>query len=96
MCSITADTTKHKQTLVIHSIPGSPIENLASEIAKPELDLQLSVNEPLVSSASAQESNLLDVTVESLYSPPEAFQLSGQQFAYIASLPIPVNNEVSV
>ncbi|XP_067942099.1 cilia- and flagella-associated protein 70-like [Watersipora subatra] len=88
-----SDKTKDKQTLTIHSVAGSPIENLASEIPKPELDLQLSVTEPLISSASAQETNLLDVTIESLYSPPEAFQLSNQQFAYVASLPLPINAE---
>lgn len=37
----------------------------------------------------------MNVTVESLFSPPEAFQMSGQQFAYVASLPLPLTTEVS-
>lgn len=65
-----------------------------SELPKPELDLQLSVNEPLVSSTTAEETNLLNVTIESVFSPPDAFQVTGQQFAYVASLPLPMNSEV--
>jgi len=91
---LTADTTKHKQTLVINAIAGSPIENLPADLPRPDLDFQLSVNEPLISSAMAQDTNLMSCTVESLYSPPEAFQLTGQQFVYVASLPLPLNAEV--
>ena len=91
-----ADTTKHKHTLQIHAVAGSPIENLPSDLPKPELDFQLTVTEPLVTTPTSQETNLLNVTIESLYSPPDTFQLTGQQFAYVASLPLPLTAEVSV
>lgn len=91
-----ADTTKHKHTLQVHAVAGSPIENLPSELPRPELDFQLTVTEPLVTSPTSQETNLMNVTIESLFSPPETFQLSGQQFAYVASLPLPLTSEVSI
>lgn len=89
-----ADTTKHKVSLTIHAVPASPIESLPPDAPKPELDVQLSVNEPLISPALAADSATMSITVESLYSLPESWQLaSGQQYTYVATLPFPFTAE---
>lgn len=61
---------------------------------QPEVDIEISVNEPLLDEHQLQEGNLVTITVESLFSPPDTWQLSGPQYFYIASLPIPTTSEV--
>ena len=56
--------------------------------------MQLSVINPLVSEQQKNESNLLAMTIESLYAPPDSFVLTGPQFNYTAALPIPVSKDV--
>ncbi|XP_074658992.1 cilia- and flagella-associated protein 70-like isoform X2 [Tubulanus polymorphus] len=85
--------SKFKHTLQIHSIPGSPLENLPPEHPKPEIDIQLSVNEALISEAQQNEVNLMTVTVGSCYSPPEAWTILGTQFMYTVSMPVPLTSE---
>jgi hypothetical protein len=64
-------------------------------VFQPEVDVMLSVNEPLVDPSQLNAGNLVTVTVESLFSPPESWALTGVQYAYAAALPIPVTAEVN-
>jgi len=83
----------YKYTLVVHSVPGSPLEQVTPDMPRPELDVTISVDEPLLSESQIKESNLLCITTESLYSPPDSWTLSGGQHIYTAALPMPVTNE---
>ncbi|ELU15780.1 hypothetical protein CAPTEDRAFT_154432 [Capitella teleta] len=84
---------KHRISLPIHPMPGSSIDNLPPETPVPELDVQLSVNEPLLSDSQLKECNLMNITMESLYSPPDSWLPTGQQYMYTATLPMPLNAE---
>lgn len=61
---------------------------------QPEIDVLLSVNEPLVDEGQINNSNLVTITMESLFSPPEPWTVTGTQYAYAAALPLPINAEV--
>lgn len=61
---------------------------------QPEVDVLLSVNEPLVDNSQTNAGNLMTITVESLFSPPESWSVTGAQYAYAAALPVPINAEV--
>lgn len=61
---------------------------------QPEVDVGLSVNEPLLDVSQLNAGNLLTVTMESLYAPPESWTLTGTQYAFASALPVPVNGEV--
>lgn len=63
---------------------------------QPELDVVVSVNEPLMDSPQVSTGNLMTITMESLYSPPESWTLAGAQYCYAAALPIPVTADVSI
>ncbi|XP_033101103.1 cilia- and flagella-associated protein 70-like isoform X2 [Anneissia japonica] len=84
---------KYKSTLVIHPLPGSPFENLAPDSPRPELDVVVYVNEPLLTNEQLLESNLMTVTVEAAYSVPESWNPSGTQFLYNVTLPMPITND---
>ena len=62
---------------------------------QPELDVQLSVNDPLLSESQLENCNLASVSIESLYSPPEGWSLTGPQYMYTAAMPLPFMGEVS-
>ncbi|XP_052275784.1 cilia- and flagella-associated protein 70-like isoform X5 [Dreissena polymorpha] len=85
--------TKYRYSLAISPVPGSPMESIPADAPRPEVDVLLSVNEPLVGSGQTHHGNLVTITMESLYSPPEAWGLSGVQYAYAAALPLPINAE---
>ncbi|KAK7502734.1 hypothetical protein BaRGS_00005984 [Batillaria attramentaria] len=85
--------TTYRHTLTIHPLPGSPLESLSPEHPRPEMDVMLAVNEPLLDENQLKEGNLMTVTVESLFSPPETWQLTGTQYYYTAALPVPCNIE---
>ena len=38
--------------------------------------------------------NLMTVTVETMYSPPESWTMAGTQYAYATALPVPVSADV--
>ena len=57
--------------------------------------MTISVNEPLLDETQLTDGNLFAMTMESLYSPPETWTQAGQQYHYVATLPIPVSGEVS-
>ena len=54
----------------------------------------LRVNEALLDEQQMSEGNLMTITVESLFSVPETWQLTGPQYYYSASLPVPYNMQV--
>ena len=56
--------------------------------------MALSVNEPLLDVSQLNAGNLMTVTMETMYSPPETWTVTGAQYAYASALPIPVNGEV--
>ena len=61
---------------------------------QPEVDITVSVDSPLLNATQLKECNLMSVTVESLFSPPEAFTLVGPQFIYTATHPMQLTAEV--
>ena len=63
---------------------------------QPEVDVCLSVEQPLLTETQIKECNLMALTVESLYSPPDAWTLAGAQYVYTSTLPMPVTSEVSL
>ncbi|KAL3873547.1 hypothetical protein ACJMK2_036646 [Sinanodonta woodiana] len=85
--------TKCKYTLTINPLPGSPLESIPPENPRPELDVSVSVNEPLLDETQLKSGNLLTISMESLFSPPEGWPLTGIQYAYVTALPVPVNSE---
>ena len=62
---------------------------------QPELDIEVSVNEPLLSEEQLKDANLFSITVESLFSPPDSWGASGTQYLYTAAMPLPQSAEVS-
>ncbi|XP_053401426.1 cilia- and flagella-associated protein 70-like isoform X42 [Mercenaria mercenaria] len=93
MLPLVKGETKHRYTLVVNPLPGSPLETIPPEAPRPEVDVMLSVNEPLVDNSQLDAGNLMTITVESLFSPPESWTLTGAQYAYAAALPVPVTSE---
>ena len=57
----------------------------------------MSVHEPLLSDDQLKDANLMSMTVESLYSPPESWSAGhsgASNFMYTAALPLPQSAEV--
>ena len=54
----------------------------------------VSVNEPLLNEDQLKENNLMNITVEAAYSVPDAWNPSGTQYMYTATMPIPLTAEV--
>lgn len=65
-------------------------------ILQPELDIQISVMDSILSESQLENCNLMSVTVESLYSPPESWTMTGQQYMYTSALPLPLAGEVGI
>ncbi|XP_055881107.1 cilia- and flagella-associated protein 70-like isoform X2 [Biomphalaria glabrata] len=86
-------TTHIKQTLTLCPFSGSPLENLFQENQKAELDVNVTLNQPLVTDAHFKGSNILTISLGSLYSPPESWTTMSQSYHYGASLPIPITPE---
>nr|XP_006824936.1 PREDICTED: tetratricopeptide repeat protein 18-like [Saccoglossus kowalevskii] len=82
--------TKYKCTLVVHPLTGSPLENAPPDQAKAEMDVVVSVNEPLLTEEQLKDCNLLTVSVESAYSVPEPWNPTGPAFIYNVTLPVPI------
>lgn len=38
--------------------------------------------------------NLMTLTMETMYSPPESWTMAGAQYAYATALPVPVSSDV--
>lgn len=74
--------------------PVTPPAEVTTEHILPEIEVQVSVSQPLLTETQLNNSNLLSVHADSAYSVPEAWQIQmAQQFNYTASLPIPLSNE---
>ncbi|XP_070616887.1 cilia- and flagella-associated protein 70 isoform X3 [Erythrolamprus reginae] len=74
--------------LPVHPLPGSPLEAHRPE-TKASIDVLVSVQESLLTQHQLSEGNLLRVTVEALYSTPEAFITTGPQFNYMVGFQVP-------
>ncbi|XP_050397153.1 cilia- and flagella-associated protein 70 [Patella vulgata] len=85
--------TKVSYTLLVNAVPGSPLESLPAECPQPEIDVNISVQEPLLVDKHLKNGNLIKITMENLLSPPETWTLSGTQYHYAAALPIPVTED---
>ncbi|XP_072171577.1 cilia- and flagella-associated protein 70-like [Diadema setosum] len=85
--------TKYRTTLQIHPLQGSPLEGAAPDAPKPEMDVVVYVNEPLLTEDQLKSGNLLTITSETLYSVPEAWNPTGTQYMYNVTLPIPLTEE---
>lgn len=62
---------------------------------QPEMEVVISVQESLLEGTQIDQGNLMTLTIESLYSPPESWTMTGSQYAYAAALPIPMSADVS-
>ncbi|XP_075258930.1 cilia- and flagella-associated protein 70-like isoform X3 [Convolutriloba macropyga] len=80
------NVTSNRQTIQVHAVPGSAIDNLSPEIPKLELDITLNVTQPLVADI---EANVMAITVESMYSPPDSWNPTHTQYNYSITAPIP-------
>ncbi|XP_056020636.1 cilia- and flagella-associated protein 70-like isoform X2 [Ostrea edulis] len=83
--------TRHHYNLVINPLPGSPLETISPESPKPEMEVVISVQESLLEGTQINNGNLMTLTIETLYAPPETWAMTGAQYAYAAALPIPVS-----
>jgi len=59
------------------------------------LIVNISVDPPLISARDQNHTNAAYITLEGLYSPPEAWVTGASTFVYTAALPIPINDDVS-
>jgi hypothetical protein len=59
------------------------------------LIVNISVDQPLISARDQNHTNAAYITLEGLYSPPEAWVAGASTFVYTAALPIPINEDVS-
>ncbi|KAL5008723.1 hypothetical protein ScPMuIL_014304 [Solemya velum] len=88
--------TNHECTLTVHPFPGSPLEQIPPENPKPELDILLSVNEPLLDDTQLNAGNLMTISLESMFSPPDGWTITGTPHGFAGAIPIPVNSEKEV
>lgn len=61
---------------------------------QPEMEVVISVQESLLEGTQIDQGNLMTLTVETLYSPPESWTMTGTQYAYASALPIPTSADV--
>ena len=55
----------------------------------------MTVDQQLLSEEDFSKSNIVAITVESLYSPPEPWNNATQPYAYTVAMPLPISDEVS-
>ena len=72
------------------------VDLIKLEKFQPEVDIAISVNRPLLEGSQVDMNNLMTITAESLFAPPETWALTGMQYAYAVALPVPQNNEVFI
>ena len=71
--------------------------NYMTLFLQPELDVSVSVNDPILSELQIKETNLMNLTVESLYSPPESWNIQhAAQYIFTAATPMPLSTEVNI
>ncbi|CAF5216862.1 unnamed protein product, partial [Rotaria magnacalcarata] len=59
----------------------------------PLLNFTVSIDQPLIPVRDQSNTNAVRITLEGLYSPPEAWLPGGASFVYTATLPIPINDD---
>jgi hypothetical protein len=57
------------------------------------LEVFVTVDQPLLSNDEFNKSNLLTVTLESMYALPDSWNNNTKDYAYTVSLPIPLNDD---
>jgi hypothetical protein len=88
--------------LTIYPVAGSPLEaqvSSSSENITPEFDAKISVEQPLLLDEEVNKTNLMTITLESMFSPPESWlsaAAASKDYAYSAVLPVPVTDEVNI
>ncbi|XP_052097650.1 cilia- and flagella-associated protein 70-like isoform X3 [Mytilus californianus] len=82
--------TKEVYSLTINPSPGSPLESIPPENPRPTIDVSICVNDHLMDVQEQGIGNLMTVTVETVYAPPESWTMAGTQYAYATALPVPV------
>ncbi|XP_035827894.1 cilia- and flagella-associated protein 70 isoform X2 [Aplysia californica] len=96
LISFVRGATELEQSLIINPVAGSPLETAPPEAPKAELDIKVTVNEPLLDEAQLNDGNLMTVSVGSLYSPPDTWTLTGTQYMYGTALPVPISADKEV
>nr|DBA19215.1 TPA: hypothetical protein GDO54_015081 [Pyxicephalus adspersus] len=81
-----------KVTVPLHPATGSPLEHIHSDV-KPNLEVAVSVPEPLLTESQINDCNLIRVTMEAAYCVPESWNPQGPQYNYVTSLQIPSMGE---
>ena len=79
--------------------PPIPLSEVATSEAQPfpEVDVNLSVSEPLFSNEQLKTTNMMTIGVENLYSVPDQWHAAtGSQFMYFVALPIPISAQKDV
>lgn len=85
--------TKFSVTQYVHPVTV-PTEPATTEHILPEIEVQVSVAQPLLTETQLHNSNLLSVHLDSAFSVPDSWQIQmAQQFNYTASLPVPISTE---
>ncbi|KAM5151786.1 LOW QUALITY PROTEIN: cilia- and flagella-associated protein 70 [Mantella aurantiaca] len=82
-----------KITAPLYPASGSPLESIHPD-AKPNLEVAISVPEPLLAESQIHHGNLIRVTLEGAYGVPESWNPQGPQYNYVSSLQIPSMGEV--
>ena len=84
-------------TLTLHPPAGSTEPAPNEDQPLPEIEVSLSVEEPLFSNEQLSVSNMMRIGVESLYSLPDNWNVAtASQFLYFVALPIPVSAQKEV
>ncbi|CAF2607832.1 unnamed protein product [Rotaria sp. Silwood2] len=84
--------TQISVNIPIYAIPGSYLET-QGEQNQPFLNVNVSIDQPLIPVRDQHNTNAVHITLEGLYSPPEGWLPGGTSFVYTATLPIPVNDD---
>ncbi|PFX12892.1 Tetratricopeptide repeat protein 18, partial [Stylophora pistillata] len=85
--------TKFSVMQCVHPVTV-PNEPATTEHVLPEIEVQVSVAQPLLTETQLHNSNLLSVHVDSAFSVPDSWQIQvAQQFNHTVSLPIPISAE---
>lgn len=79
--------------LPVFPTPGSSLETQTNDAALPELEVKVSTTDPVLSDEDSNKSNLLTITLESMYAIPESWNNSTRELAYSVSIPVPVNDD---
>ena len=84
-------------TLTLHPPAALSETTTNEERVPPEIDVTLSVNEPLFSNEQLKASNMMRIGIESLYSLPEQWSsATANQYMYFVALPIPISAQKEV